>query len=73
MEVERQLQEYSRETLLQAELERVNRENLSLKRRIASLQRERNKHKRIIGKQNKRIQQFEEKPMYINVQKGKRR
>lgn len=69
-EVEHQLQAYSREQVLQDELDRVNKENLRLKRRIASMTRKEKEHKRVISKQNERLQKYEDKQHYININKG---
>lgn len=71
--VERKLQEYSREELLQAEVDRLSEQVKQMSRRIHNLERKKQEHKRIISKQNKRLQEFERKQMYINVNKGPRK
>lgn len=71
--IEQTLQEIGRNEFLEMEVERLNRENLGLKRRINGLQKREKHHKRIISKQNRRIQDFEQKQYYINVQKGVKR
>ncbi len=68
--LEEMIEEISRNEYLEMELHRVNRELLSLKRRLNGFQKREKMHQRIISKQNKRIQEYEHKQMYINVQKG---
>ena len=70
MDIEMKLDEYSREEILQAENDRLREQVRQLSRRVFNLQRKQKEHKRIISKQNKRIQGYEEKQMYINVNKG---
>lgn len=68
--LEAQLEEISRNEFLEMENLRLVQQIKQMAGRLKRHQERETRYKRIIGKQNKLLQQFGEKEYYVNIQKG---